>query len=162
MPCAKAQRARAHLQIGRRLQTVFDREGGSYQKQIELVRHKNLGAEALETEAERKDLARLNLGAAKAAKANGAYRLQATLVEAEIEKRAAATAADRKLQVGSGDRSQRIRTYNYPQGRITDHRVEGLTLYDLPNILEGELDPLVGRLQQERQAEELARLAQEA
>ena len=89
-------------------------------------------------------------------------RLQAMLVEAEIEKRAAATAADRKLQVGSGDRSQRIRTYNYPQGRITDHRVEGLTLYDLPNILEGELDALVGRLQQERQAEELARLAQEA
>ena len=64
--------------------------------------------------------------------------------------------------MGSGDRSQRIRTYNFPQGRITDHRVEGLTLYDLPNILEGELDALVGRLQQERQAEELARLAQEA
>ena len=88
-------------------------------------------------------------------------RLQAMLVEAELEKRAAATAADRKLQVGSGDRSQRIRTYNYPQGRITDHRVEGLTLYDLPNILEGDLDALVARLRQERQAEELARLAQE-
>ncbi|HTL14782.1 MAG TPA: peptide chain release factor 1 [Thermomonas sp.] len=89
-------------------------------------------------------------------------RLQAMLVEAELEKRAAATAADRKLQVGSGDRSQRIRTYNFPQGRITDHRVEGLTLYDLPNVLEGDLDPLVLRLQQERQAEELARLAREA
>jgi peptide chain release factor 1 len=89
-------------------------------------------------------------------------RLQAMLVEAELEKRAAATAADRKLQVGSGDRSQRIRTYNFPQGRITDHRVEGLTLYDLPHILEGDLDPLVLRLQQERQAEELARLAREA
>ena len=88
-------------------------------------------------------------------------RLQAMLVEAELEKRAAATAADRKLQVGSGDRSQRIRTYNYPQGRITDHRVEGLTLYDLLNILEGDLDALVARLRQERQAEELARLAQE-
>ena len=86
-------------------------------------------------------------------------RLQATLVEAELEKRTAATAADRKLQVGSGDRSQRIRTYSYPQGRITDHRVEGLTLYDLPNILEGDLDPLVLRLQQEQQAEALARLA---
>ena len=85
-------------------------------------------------------------------------RLQAMLVEAEIEKRAAATAADRKLQVGSGDRSQRIRTYNFPQGRITDHRVEGLTLYDLPAILEGDLDPLVLRLQQEHQADELARL----
>ncbi|GAB1408322.1 peptide chain release factor 1 [Thermomonas brevis] len=88
-------------------------------------------------------------------------RLQAMLVEAELDKRAAATAAERKLQVGSGDRSQRIRTYNYPQGRITDHRVDGLTLYDLPNILEGDLDPLVLRLQQEQQAEELARLARE-
>ncbi|WP_256646390.1 peptide chain release factor 1 [Thermomonas paludicola] len=89
-------------------------------------------------------------------------RLQAMLVEAELDKRAAATAADRKLQVGSGDRSQRIRTYNFPQGRITDHRVEGLTLYDLPNILEGDLDPLVTRLQQEQQAEALAQLAREA
>ena len=88
-------------------------------------------------------------------------RLQAMLVEAELEKRAAATAADRKLQVGSGDRSQRIRTYSFPQGRITDHRVEGLTLYDLPNIIEGDLDPLVLRLQQEQQAEDLARLARE-
>ena len=88
-------------------------------------------------------------------------RLQAMLVEAELEKRAAATAADRKLQVGSGDRSQRIRTYNFPQGRITDHRVEGLTLYDLPNIIEGDLDPLVLRLQQEQQAEALAQLARE-
>ncbi|HWS77491.1 MAG TPA: peptide chain release factor 1 [Thermomonas sp.] len=88
-------------------------------------------------------------------------RLQAMLVEAELEKRAAATAADRKLQVGSGDRSQRIRTYNFPQGRITDHRVEGLTLYDLPHIIEGDLGPLVLRLQQEQQAEELARLARE-
>jgi peptide chain release factor 1 len=85
-------------------------------------------------------------------------RLKAMLVEAELEKRAAAEAADRKLQVGSGDRSQRIRTYNYPQGRITDHRVEGLTLYDLPNVLEGHLDALVERLQREHQADELARL----
>jgi peptide chain release factor 1 len=89
-------------------------------------------------------------------------RLHAMLVEAELEKRAAATAADRKLQVGSGDRSQRIRTYSYPQGRITDHRVEGLTLYDLPNILEGDLTALVLRLQQEQQAEALAQLAREA
>jgi peptide chain release factor 1 len=88
-------------------------------------------------------------------------RLKAMLVEAEIEKRAAAQAADRKLQVGSGDRSQRIRTYNYPQGRITDHRVEGLTLYDLPNVLEGNLDALVERLAREQQADELARLGRE-
>ena len=89
-------------------------------------------------------------------------RLKAMLVEAELEKRMAAQAADRKLQVGSGDRSQRIRTYNYPQGRITDHRVEGLTLYDLPNVLTGDLDALVARLQQEHQADELARLTQGA
>ena len=89
-------------------------------------------------------------------------RLRATLAEAEAERRAAATAATRKLQVGSGDRSQRIRTYNYPQGRITDHRVEGLTLYDLPNVLEGSLDALVERLSHEHQADELARLTQGA
>jgi peptide chain release factor 1 len=87
-------------------------------------------------------------------------RLQSMLVEAEIARRDAAQAQDRKLQVGSGDRSQRIRTYNFPQGRITDHRVEGLTLYDLPNVLEGNLDPLVERLTREHQADELARLAE--
>ncbi|TWT20047.1 peptide chain release factor 1 [Luteimonas marina] len=88
-------------------------------------------------------------------------RLRAMLAEAEAERRAAATAATRKLQVGSGDRSQRIRTYNYPQGRITDHRVEGLTLYDLPNVLEGSLDALVDRLSREHQADELSRLTHE-
>ena len=77
-------------------------------------------------------------------------------------KAAAAQAQTRKLQVGSGDRSQRIRTYNFPQGRITDHRVEGLTLYDLPNIIQGDLDKLVGRLQHEHQADELARLTASA
>jgi peptide chain release factor 1 len=87
-------------------------------------------------------------------------RLKAMLVEAETAKREAAQAQDRKLQVGSGDRSQRIRTYNYPQGRITDHRVEGLTLYDLANVLEGNLDVLVERLAREHQADELARLSE--
>jgi peptide chain release factor 1 len=87
-------------------------------------------------------------------------RLRAMLVEAEIAKREAAQAQDRKLQVGSGDRSERIRTYNFPQGRITDHRVEGLTLYDLPNVLEGNLDALVERLAREHQADELARLSE--
>lgn len=89
-------------------------------------------------------------------------RLKAMLVDAETAKQAAATAETRRLQVGSGDRSQRIRTYNYPQGRITDHRVEGLTLYDLPNILEGALDPLIERLSREHQADELARLTEAA
>ncbi|MFC7301401.1 peptide chain release factor 1 [Cognatiluteimonas weifangensis] len=88
-------------------------------------------------------------------------RLKAMLVEAELDKRSAAQAQDRKLQVGSGDRSQRIRTYNYPQGRITDHRVDGLTLYDLPNVLEGNLDALVERLSREHQADALAQLGRE-
>ncbi|MCA1715230.1 MAG: peptide chain release factor 1, partial [Gammaproteobacteria bacterium] len=89
-------------------------------------------------------------------------RLRAMLAEEEASKRAAAQAQDRKLQVGSGDRSQRIRTYNYAQGRITDHRVEGLTLYDLPNVLEGNLDSLVERLSREHQADQLARLTEAA
>jgi len=89
-------------------------------------------------------------------------RLRAMLQQAEAERRAAATAHTRKLQVGSGDRSQRIRTYNYPQGRITDHRVDGLTLYDLPNILDGGLDALIDRLAREHQADAFSRLAQEA
>jgi len=87
-------------------------------------------------------------------------RLKAQLLDAERSRQAAAQAESRRLQVGSGDRSQRIRTYNFPQGRITDHRVEGLTLYDLPNIIEGDLDALVGRLQHEHQVDELARLAE--
>jgi peptide chain release factor 1 len=87
-------------------------------------------------------------------------RLKAMLIETETAKRDAAQAQERKLQVGSGDRSQRIRTYNFPQGRITDHRVEGLTLYDLPNVLEGGLDALVERLTREHQADELAKLTQ--
>ncbi len=87
-------------------------------------------------------------------------RLKAMLLEAETAKRDAAQAQERKLQVGSGDRSQRIRTYNFPQGRITDHRVEGLTLYDLPNIIEGSIEALIERLSSEHQADELARLTQ--
>ena len=85
-------------------------------------------------------------------------RLKAQLLEAERSKQLAAQAETRRLQVGSGDRSQRIRTYNFPQGRITDHRVEGLTLYDLPNIIDGDLDELIERLTREYQADELARL----
>jgi len=87
-------------------------------------------------------------------------RLKAQLLDTERSKQAAAQAESRRLQVGSGDRSQRIRTYSFPQGRITDHRVEGLTLYDLPSILTGDLDALVSRLTHEHQADELARLAE--
>jgi peptide chain release factor 1 len=81
--------------------------------------------------------------------------LQARLLAAEQEKQASAQARTRKLQIGSGDRSERIRTYNFPQGRITDHRIN-LTLYKLATVMEGDLDELLEALQQEHQAEELA------
>jgi peptide chain release factor 1 len=83
--------------------------------------------------------------------------LRARLLEAQQQKQAAQQAQDRKLQVGTGDRSERIRTYNYPQGRVTDHRIN-LTLYQLPAIMEGELGDVIGPLQQEWQAEQLASL----
>lgn len=78
--------------------------------------------------------------------------LKAKLQAAEQEKRDAVQAQQRKLQVGSGDRSERIRTYNFPQGRVTDHRIE-LTLYQLESILDGRLDDLIEPLLQEHQAE---------
>jgi peptide chain release factor 1 len=81
--------------------------------------------------------------------------LSARLLAAEQEKQTSAQARARKLQVGSGDRSERIRTYNYPQGRVTDHRID-LTLYKLPAIMDGALDELLGALTQEYQAELLA------
>jgi peptide chain release factor 1 len=83
--------------------------------------------------------------------------LRAKLLETERQKQSAQQAQERKLQVGSGDRSERIRTYNYPQGRVTDHRIN-LTLYQLPAIVEGALDDVIGPLQQEWQAEQLAAL----
>ena len=74
----------------------------------------------------------------------------------ERTKAAAARAAERKDQIGSGDRSQRIRTYNFPQGRVTDHRVN-VTLYNLPQIMEGEgLDTIIDALITEHQASQLA------
>jgi peptide chain release factor 1 len=81
--------------------------------------------------------------------------LKARLKAAEEERIAAAQAESRRLQVGSGDRSERIRTYNFPQGRVTDHRIN-LTLYKLAEIMDGRLDELFGALQQEYQAEQLA------
>ncbi len=83
--------------------------------------------------------------------------LKAKLQAAEQEKRASDQARSRKLQVGSGDRSERIRTYNFPQGRVTDHRIN-LTLYQLDALMNGELDPLIGPLSQEYQSELLAEL----
>jgi peptide chain release factor 1 len=81
--------------------------------------------------------------------------LKARLLAAEQERQQSAQAQSRRLQVGSGDRSERIRTYNFPQGRVTDHRIN-LTLYKLSQILDGQLDELIGALQQEHQAELLA------
>jgi len=81
--------------------------------------------------------------------------LKARLLAAEQEKQQSAQAQSRRLQVGSGDRSERIRTYNFPQGRVTDHRIN-LTLYKLQQVMDGELDELIEPLQQEYQAELLA------
>jgi peptide chain release factor 1 len=83
--------------------------------------------------------------------------LKARLLDDERSRQAAVQAESRRLQVGSGDRSQRIRTYNFPQGRITDHRVN-LTLYRLPEVLQGDLDELVDTLTREHQADELKAL----
>lgn len=84
--------------------------------------------------------------------------LQAKLYEkAELEQNQE-QAATRKSLVGSGDRSERIRTYNYPQGRVTDHRIN-LTLYKLDQVMEGELESLIQPLVQENQAEQLAMLS---
>ncbi len=84
--------------------------------------------------------------------------LRARLLERAKEEQQAQIAADRRSQVGTGERSERIRTYNFPQGRVTDHRI-GLTLHRLSDILEGDLDELLGALQASEQAERLARLA---
>ncbi len=81
--------------------------------------------------------------------------LKAKLLADEREKQASAQAQSRKLQVGSGDRSERIRTYNFPQGRVTDHRIN-LTLYKLDDVMNGNLGELIAALNQEYQAEELA------
>ncbi len=83
--------------------------------------------------------------------------LSARLLAAEEEKQRSAQAQTRRLQVGSGDRSERIRTYNFPQGRVTDHRIN-LTLYKLQQIMDGSLDELLDALQQEHQAELLSEL----
>ena len=84
--------------------------------------------------------------------------LQAKLLDAEISMQADEQAQERKLQVGSGDRSERIRTYNYPQGRITDHRIN-LTLYKLSEIIEGDIDVVIQPLIDEYQADQLANIS---
>lgn len=83
--------------------------------------------------------------------------LAARLKDQQLQEAHAKEAAQRKSLVGSGDRSERIRTYNYPQGRVTDHRIN-LTLYKLANIMEGDLEELISALRAEHQAEQLAAL----
>jgi len=92
-------------------------------------------------------------------KARAMALLSARILAAEQAKRQAEQAASRRLQVGSGDRSERIRTYNFPQGRVTDHRIN-LTLYKLDDILNGNLDLLIDPLVQQNQADLLAEMAQ--
>ena len=87
--------------------------------------------------------------------------LQAKLYDAERERLASERAAERKGQVGSGDRSERIRTYNFPQGRVTDHRIN-LTVYNLPEVMDGGgLDPILDALAAEEQTRRLAALEEE-
>lgn len=93
-------------------------------------------------------------------KARAMSLLQARLLDAERQKQESEESALRKSQVGSGDRSERIRTYNYPQGRITDHRIN-LTLYKLDDVLSGSLDQVIDPLLTEHQAEQLAELGSE-
>lgn len=93
-------------------------------------------------------------------KARAMSVLQSRLLSAEQDKQNAENAENRKTQVGSGDRSERIRTYNYPQGRMTDHRIN-LTLYKLDEIMQGGLDHVIQPLINEHQAELLTQLGEE-
>jgi len=93
-------------------------------------------------------------------KARAMSLLQSRIMNAKIEKQQAEQAQKRKSLIGSGDRSERIRTYNFPQGRVTDHRIN-LTLYKLDEIIHGELQQVVEPLINEYQAEQLASLSDE-
>ena len=94
-------------------------------------------------------------------KAKALSVLAARIKDVQLREQQARTAATRKSLVGSGDRSERIRTYNFPQGRVTDHRIN-LTLYKLDAVMEGELDEILEALKTEHQADQLAALAEDA
>ena len=94
-------------------------------------------------------------------KASAMRVLAARIKDIQVREQQAKEAATRKSLVGSGDRSERIRTYNFPQGRVTDHRIN-LTLYKIDAIMQGDLDEVVGALTAEHQAEQLAALSEEA
>jgi peptide chain release factor 1 len=93
-------------------------------------------------------------------KARAMSLLQARLMQAQEDEAAKSQADERKSLVGSGDRSERIRTYNYPQGRVTDHRIN-LTLYKLDEFMTGDLNMIIEPLLQEYQADQLAKMAEE-
>jgi peptide chain release factor 1 len=92
-------------------------------------------------------------------KAQAMSVLAARIMDQQVRERQTKEAATRKSLVGSGDRSERIRTYNFPQGRVTDHRIN-LTLYKIEAIMEGEMDDLINALMAEHQAEQLAAMAE--
>jgi peptide chain release factor 1 len=83
--------------------------------------------------------------------------LRSRLLQLREDEERAKYAATRKSQIGSGDRSERIRTYNFPQNRLTDHRI-GLTLYNLPQVMEGAIDPIIQALQKADYEQKLAAL----
>ena len=83
--------------------------------------------------------------------------LRARLLEKEQARQNEKIASDRKSQVGTGDRSERIRTYNFPQNRVTDHRI-GMTLYQLDQVMEGSIEPFVDALRAQERAMEIERL----
>ena len=93
-------------------------------------------------------------------KAQALSVLAARIKDKQTREQDAKIASTRKSLVGSGDRSERIRTYNFPQGRITDHRIN-LTLYKIDAIMDGDLGELIGALAAEHQAEQLAALSEE-
>ena len=94
-------------------------------------------------------------------KAQAMSVLAARIKDAQVREQQSKEAATRKSLVGSGDRSERIRTYNFPQGRITDHRIN-LTLYKIDAIMQGDMDELIGALSAEHQAELLAAMSEDA
>ena len=87
--------------------------------------------------------------------------LKSRLYEKYREEKDSAYAENRRDQIGTGDRSERIRTYNFPQGRVTDHRI-GLTLYQIDGILDGDLDEIIEALQLAEQAEKLKTFGEDA
>jgi len=86
--------------------------------------------------------------------------LRAKLYELELEKRQNAYDADRKSQVGSGDRSEKIRTYNFPQNRVTDHRIN-ISSYNLPSVMDGEIDVFIDELRMQNETDRLSTIGED-